>query len=455
MKLEYVASGTSFMQLAKLKEYPEAAALVNNMFTDIFGKQPGHTFSILYNAWAESSYGEKLSVLKPSIHNLHADSGGLQMVTLAHKMPKGTNMNDLREEVYQNQSKSADIGMCFDEIPVITTGASDRNDTSNRYFDRENRHKYAQQTADNVARQIEVFKENNSSCKPFMICQGGDLETYLEWIDTILKTVPKEDHYRIGGVAMGGAALGTGPLEDIQKAFFASQVPVRDENGKLHLHVLGVGSINRMIPYLIFLQNGLYGDVHLSYDSTTHSRGVETGMYYIRGSIKNGEHVPGPGRTMNFTRARTAESVVVGEAGESCPDLQYDILMNDINRVYPLGMTKERFHECLNVPTVPYMEKYGELSTWYAARTALCCVSIKNFMDELEELINDKDKLVDLVNEKYPGISGQQLFDVKDIDSFNAWMNRWGNIFKEKKKSKSISHVKPVERIALPFQEIT
>ena len=151
MKLEYVASGTSFMQLAKLKEHPEAAAVVNNMFADIFGDQPGHTFSILYNAWAESSYGEKLSVLKPSIHNLHADSGGLQMVTLAHKLPKGTNMNTLREEVYHNQAEWADVGMCFDEIPVVTTGASDRNDTSNRYFDRENRHKYAQQTADNVA----------------------------------------------------------------------------------------------------------------------------------------------------------------------------------------------------------------------------------------------------------------------------------------------------------------
>lgn len=449
MKLEYVASGTSFMQLARLKGNPEAAAVVNDMFTDIFGNQSGHTFSILYNAWAESSYGEKLSVLKPSIHNLHADSGGLQMVTLAHKMPKGTNMNDLREEVYQNQSQWADIGMSFDEIPVITTGASDRNDTSNRYFDRENRQKYAQQTADNVARQIEVFKENNSSCKPFMICQGGDLETYLEWIDTILKTVPKEDHFRIGGVAMGGAALGTGPLEDIQKAFFASQVPVRDENGKLHLHVLGVGSINRMIPYLIFLHTGLYGDVHISYDSTTHSRGVETGMYYIRGSINNGDYIPGSGRTMNFTRARSADSVVIGEPRESHPDIQYDILMNDINRVYDLGMTKERFHECLNVPSVPYKEKYGELSTWYTARTALCSVSIKNFMDELEELINDKNKLWELADKRYPGISGQQLFDVKDIDSFNAWMGRWGSIFKEKKKSKSISHVKPSEKETL------
>jgi hypothetical protein len=175
-------------------------------------------------------------------------------------------------------------------------------------------------------------------------------------------------------------------------------------------------------------------------------------MYYIRGSVSDsGKFVSGSGRTMNFTRAKSAESVVIGKPSESCPDLQYDILMNDINRVYDLGMSKERFHECLNMPTVPYMAKYGELNTWYTARTALCCVSIKNFMDELEELINDKNKLIELVSEKYPGISGKQLFDVKDTESFNAWMNRWGNIFKEKKKSKSISHVKPAERITLSF----
>jgi hypothetical protein len=432
------------------------------MFADIFGDQPGHTFSLLYNAWAESSYGEKLSVLKPSIHNLHADSGGLQMVTLAHKLPKGTNMNDLREEVYHNQAEWSDVGMCFDEIPVITVPnmqdvfidgkkvgqkdvGSGRNDTRFRYFDKKNRHKYAQQTADNIARQIKVFKRNKSSCKAFMICQGGDLETYLEWVDTILTTVPKEDHHRIGGVAMGGAALGTGPLEDIQKAFFASQVPVRDENGKLHLHVLGVGSISRIIPYLIFLHNGLYGNVHISYDSTTHTRGVETGMYYIRGKIKEGKCVPGRSRTMNFTRSIAAESVIVGEPLEAIPDWQYDVLMKDINRVFNLNMTKERFHECLNNPTVPYMEKYGELKTWYTARTALCCVSIKNFMDEVEELINNPEKLFSTAIKHYPGKSTEDLFEVTDIESFNKWMKNYAVRFKEKKKSKSISHTKIVQ----------
>ena len=145
MKLEYVASGTSYMRLSNpsLHDSQDNIDLVNKIFHHFFDDQPGHTFSLLYNAWAESNFGPRLSNLKPSIHQLHADSGGLQMVTLAHKIPKGTNMNTLREEVYQDQSKWADVGMCFDEIPVITTGASDRNDTTNRYFDKANRHKYA------------------------------------------------------------------------------------------------------------------------------------------------------------------------------------------------------------------------------------------------------------------------------------------------------------------------
>ena len=50
---------------------------------------------------------------------------------------------------------------------------------------------------------------------------------------------------------------------------------------------LGVGSIRRMIPYLVFCQNGLYDNVDISYDSTTHSRAVETGLYYMgKGTTK-------------------------------------------------------------------------------------------------------------------------------------------------------------------------
>ena len=452
MKLEYVGSGTSYMRLSNpsLHDRPEIIALVNKMFHHFFDDQPGHTFSLLYNAWAESNFGPRLSNFKESMHQLHADSGGLQMVTLAHKIPKGTDKNVLREEVYQDQSKWADVGMCFDEIPVITTGASDRNDTSNRYFDRENRHKYAKQTAENVKRQIEVFKANNSKCKPFMICQGGDLETYLEWIDTILETVPKEDHNRIGGVAMGGAGLGTGPLEDIQKAFFATQVPLRDENGTLHLHILGVGAISRMIPYLIFLQNGLYGDnVHVSYDSTTHTRAVETGLYYMLGEIgSQGEFVPGEGATMKFNRARASDAPLYGEARAFVPTSEYRAMYADIQKYWPLSMTFEKFHEVLNTPSIPYLEKYGQLDEWYEGRTAMCCGSIKNFMIQIEDYVKNKEPLMNLAMKKYGGKnkeSIEKLFEVKDVESFDAWMKDCAANFKANNLSKSISHVAPSE----------
>lgn len=451
MKLEYVGSGTSYMRLSNpsLHDRPEIIALVNKMFRHFFDDQPGHTFSLLYNAWAESNFGPRLSNFKESMHQLHADSGGLQMVTLAHKIPKGTDMNTLREEVYQDQSKWADVGMCFDEIPVITTGASDRNDTSNRYFDRANRHKYAKQTGENIKRQIEVFKATNSKCKPFMICQGGDLETYLEWIDTILETVPKEDHNRIGGVAMGGAALGTGRLEDIQKAFFASQVPVRDETGKLHLHILGVGAVSRMIPYLIFLQNGMYGDVHISYDSTTHTRAVETGLYYMLGEIVNGHFIAGEGRTLKYDRARASDAPLVGEARAFVPNREYEIMYNDIKQYWPLSMTLEKFHEVLNTPSIPYLETYGQLDEWYEGRTAMCLASIKNFMYQIEKYTHDKKALIKLADEKYPKGAAAALYEVKDVDSFNAWMRAWAPIFKKGKQSQSISHVAPLEKPSL------
>ena len=451
MKLEYVGSGTSYMRLSNpsLHDYPENIALVNKIFHHFFDDQPGHTFSLLYNAWAESNFGSRLSNFKESMHQLHADSGGLQMVTLAHKIPKGVDKNTLREEVYQDQAKWADVGMCFDEIPVITTGASDRNDTTNRYFDRANRHVYAKQTAENIKRQIEVFKTTNSKCKPFMICQGGDLETYLEWIDTILETVPKEDHTLIGGVAMGGAALGTGPLEDIQKAFFASQVPVRDETGKLHLHILGVGAVSRMIPYLIFLQNGMYGDVHISYDSTTHTRAVETGLYYMLGDIVNGNFVSGEGRTLKYDRARASDAPLVGEARAFVPNREYEIMYNDIKQYWPLSINIEKFHEVLNTPSIPYLEQYGTLHEWYEGRTAMCCASIKNFMYQIEKYTHDKKALLKLADKKYPPGAAKALYDVKDVATFNKWMETWAPIFKANKKSASISHVAPLEKPSL------
>ena len=75
----------------------------------------------------------------------------------------------------------------------------------------------------------------------------------------------------------------------------------------------------------------------------------------------------------------------------------------------------------------------------------MCCASIKNFMDEVEILINSKEKLLKMASEKYPGLSAEQLFDVKDIESFNRWLGKWTPMYQAEKKSNRISHIAPSE----------
>ena len=62
MSLEYVVSGVSFIRLANEETIsnPETVSKINNMFEKMFNEEEtGHTFSMLYNAFCEHSYGEK------------------------------------------------------------------------------------------------------------------------------------------------------------------------------------------------------------------------------------------------------------------------------------------------------------------------------------------------------------------------------------------------------------
>ena len=443
MSLEYVVSGTSFIRLANEETInnPETVSKINNMFEKLFvEEETGHTFSMLYNAFCEHSYGEKFQKYASHVHKIHADSGGLQVITVGKAVTP-----ELKQEVYENQAKWADVGMCFDEIPVITaTGKSDRNDTTGRKFDRANFHKYAKETGENVKNQLEVFTRTGSKCKPFVIMQGNDVETYLEWADIILKTVPKDQHHLLGGIAMGAAALGTGNLEDVQRAYIASEVPIRDEDGQMNLHILGVGSLRRMLPYLIFQQNGLYKNVHLSYDSTTHSRGVETGLYYMLGGVgkTTGKRFYGSGSTVKFGRDRAVENPLPGfNAFEPDPGAEYLAVYQDINSLHPLEIDLLTFHEVMNNPASVWGEKYGNTQKWAEVRAAFAAASIRNFMIQLNNMVNDKDKLLAYasgikLHNQYNG-----LYSVKDRESFNNWYN--SPTLGKAMKSMPISDVEP------------
>ena len=49
---------------------------------------------------------------------------------------------------------------------------------------------YSRETGKNIKRQIEIFLEEKSSSKPMIIAQGNCYETYMYWVEYVLKEIP-------------------------------------------------------------------------------------------------------------------------------------------------------------------------------------------------------------------------------------------------------------------------
>lgn len=410
---EYVLSGSSYVRLASTSicKDPTMVSYINDMFDTILGGKQGkysHNISLLFNAYAEKAFGERMQVYKDHITNIHADSGGLQMVTLGKTITP-----ELKESVYNVQAPHSDVGMCFDEIPIVLTGLrSERNSTTDRIFDKENFEAYARETGKNIKRQIEVFKETKSDCKPYLILQGNCIDTYLDWYKYVMEEIPQEDHYRIGGLALGAAALGTGPLEDVQRAFIASQIPWHSET--MHLHILGVGSLRRMLPYIIFQQSGLYKNIEISYDSTSHSRAVETGAYY-----------------------KDKNTIKYGRAYEDI----YRVIYEDVMSHYDMKASKDLFYDALNLATKDWLKEHSTLEFWVKCRMATIFSSIANFMQHLETMMHSKEEILKYAEKLKLESQYRTLYNIENRSDFEEWYNN--PYLGKAMKSTSISDTKP------------
>lgn len=393
--LEYVASGSSYFKLM----YAESLEKQNlDFFAKTFGtlnNQHNHKISLLYNAYTEKRPGEWMGEhYRPLVHSIHADSGGLQMVTLGR-----TITNELKEEVYDSQARNSDIAMCFDVIPVRTldNGRSERLDLSNRRFDRTQLEGCARETGKNLRRQIDFFDEKGSVARPMLIAQGNDYDSYMKWVQYVVEELTPYHISRIGGIAMGAAALGKGSLEDFKRAFYFTQLPIELESK--HLHLLGVGSVYRMIPQFIFMQNGLYKDVQMSYDSTTHTSGVTQGRYYK------------DDYAFNFTRAF---------------DDNYRIVWEDIKKNFPCYQQDlNTFYEALNISSRKYQEKHGTIDPSLQTYVAFVSSAIKNFLSHVEKLQGSKDEIMKMAR----GIDAtafNALYSVKTPEDFNHWLTNVG-----------------------------
>ena len=392
---EYVASGTSYFKLM----YAESLEPQNlDWFSRTFGSlndQHNHKISLLYNAYTEKRPGKWCgSHYRDLVHNIHADSGGLQMVTLGRTITE-----ELKEEVYANQAENSDVAMCFDVIPVRTldNGRSERLDLSNRRFDRADLERCARETGKNLKRQIEFFLEKDTRAKPMLITQGNDYDSYMKWVEYVVAELPAGYVKHIGGIAMGAAALGKGSLEDIKRAFYFTQLPIDLEHRNLHL--LGVGSVYRMLPQMIFIQNGMYDGVHMSYDSTTHTSGVTQGRYYMNDYA------------FTFTRAY---------------DDSYAKVLADMKKNFPfIEYSVDDLYNILNMSSRTYQAKYGTIDPSLQLYVAYVSSSILNFIEQVDRVSKSKKEVMKFAK----GLDKNAfnaLYSVKTAEDFDHWLQHVG-----------------------------
>lgn len=415
--LEYVISGPAYLRLgAEQCNDPETLDMINNMILKTVHNKNSHEFSLLYNGFTERNFGKKLQKYRPAIKNIHADSGGLQIITRG--LP---NTPETRNRVFENQATWADIGMSFDEIPVRTTstdGTSAKIDTRRRYFDKDNFENYARQTGRNIKSQIEKYIELKSNCRPFVIIHGACHNTYYDWANYVLDEVGNLQEH-IGGIAMGSAALGMGQLEDVKRAFYVNLLPFKRP---FHLHILGVGALKRMLPYLLFSQTNLYEDINISYDSTTHSMSLDNGLFYFSYCKKTGNGYGG-------------SSVKMGRPFSNI----YNTVTEEINSVCGLNMNPKEFHKLMNIAVGEYVQDGGKFINIMQARLGFILTNVHNFTKDVETLMQDKSAFLKFCRDKKCENEYAALFDVKNIEDFLYWEKHIGKFM----DSESVNDVAP------------
>ena len=295
MELRYVFSAPAMLRLNKSKwedANPVEAQKVIDMTraglerlrADVKTMIPGVGFGLdlLFNAYTEKDMGQRIAAYDNfGFEKLYADSGGLQIVTL------GKDVDDnLKGGIYKTQS-CADFAMCFDEIPCGAKNSEDttkssRSNTDDKLYWPARAKECAQKTAHNIREQIEALDKQGTDTVVHYIIQGNRVEDMVEWFREGTKILTPDNWKRVGGLALADTCMGNGPLESVDMLTAYHQI--REEFGvemvKNHIHLLGLGSVNRLMPVMNLAKSGfLPDDLTISFDSTTFSMSYFMGRF--------------------------------------------------------------------------------------------------------------------------------------------------------------------------------
>lgn len=415
-KFEYVASGLNYTRItydtALIDSNPDLKNFIIKGFDKMQTIGKNHTFSLLFNGWTEVPIGQLFQKFKDNIPDIYSDSGGLQVFTQGKKITE-----ELKLEVYKAQANYSSKAFIFDEPPIgtYTNDTLSKHDTINRWFDSENLVATAKETGKNVAKQLETFDKMNSSTKSMIILHGNCFDSYQKTLDIIMKQIPKEHHRFIHGIAMGGGVLGSGILEDVKRIFYFSQLDTGDCPIN-QLHILGFGSINRSFPFLMMSQNGVFNNMNISYDSTTHTSGLTQGGHWM--NMKENKMIIGKMKNKNWERMY--ENV--------CENFDLDISYDDY------------YDYCVESSYRRIQEKYADGTNHIKCYYATAMSSIINFIKHMEKMIESKDTILEyLDNPKNKNIRHlRHLYEVKTMDDFKHWENKCGKYLPSKPVLKKV-----------------
>lgn len=414
LKLEYVASGTAHTRLNSKKVMQDEAILENTkrMFSKV-NSSFGHNFSILYNAFTEEKFGSAYQIFKDCIYNLHADSGGLQIVTQGKSVTP-----EIKKQIYRTQALYSDVAMCFDIIPVVQGKVTKRHEIMSRVFDRSKLVECARETGKNINEQIKIFRELQSAAKPLVIAQGNCRETYRIWTEVVMAEIDDGNKPFIGGLALGAPAFGRGTLEDIERTGLAAELmPIVGTN---YFHILGVGSLQRLLPLCTFLQSGLFKDIHVSYDSSTHTMGLSNGYFFKDTGF------------MKFDRPYSREYEVA-----------YDDMKKYFGDLIP-GLDKGpvHVHKILNSNTT-YITNRDKEVEFYAVTMAFVLMSVMNFTEAVEKCATQEKSLLEIARKYKLARDMFSLKNVHTVDDFHYWCSSVGTSIKSSRvatKTSSLSN---------------
>lgn len=373
--LEYVFSGCGMMKLQPNSQSGSAETQLitrkivtkgiqriknkcNNMLVDHFSVN----VSCLYNAYIEKDWGEHFHTNdKFGFDNVYADSGGLQVVTRGMKIS-----DDLKKEVYKKQ-EPANFSMCFDEIPVTTSMSGvHRAGIEGKMFMVKNIEACATKTATNVKEQIEALKHVKDN-KVMYIIQGNSVQDMIKWADYSFVHFNTKN---IGGLAMANTCMGFGTKEtlDVIKSYkhIVEKYTINNQ-----IHLLGVGSLERMKPVLNLMKSGYIDNKTIvSFDSSSCSM-----------SLMMGRLINTNGKNIVVKKDSTFENHV-----NNFVNFFHDIFLEH----YPT-LTKEQVIDSIVANSSSLTELYNSHNLNKAVLPLLIAYNLVGFFQSVKDYMDNKD----------------------------------------------------------------